>query len=93
MQLLFKFNSKLAALEENPKFLPKLWKEAASKKESLIITKHKFTFIFCYAVYCRLVLASGKVSKSRRKNYNSQFFQKQTKHEKKIILRALRVVF
>ena len=32
MQLLFKFNSKLAPLEENPKFLPKSWEEAASKK-------------------------------------------------------------
>ena len=36
-----------------------------------------------------------KVSKSRKKNWNSQFFQKKPrkKYEKRIILRALRVFF
>ena len=34
-----------------------------------------------------------KVSKSRKKNWNSQFFQKMNETWEKIILRALRIVF
>ena len=81
MQLLFKFNSKLAAFEENPKFLPKSWKEAASKKhfQESLIYKTQVYFHF----YCRLVLASGKISKSQGKKLEFSILLKNKQNTRK----------